>query len=122
MLISGMHCTACALSLTLFYWGLLCKDLRFETYPPVGTNFGGWYIWQKGKRTHSPSKYPPVGTFRNVTFYITDPCFYIFPVLDHVIISNGHSLRTQLTASPTKAPLKRPLMSLYQIRSGYHLN
>ena len=22
------------------YWGLLCKNLRFET---VGTNFGGWY-------------------------------------------------------------------------------
>ena len=24
--------------------GLLCKKLRFETYPPVGTNFVGWYV------------------------------------------------------------------------------
>ena len=36
------------------YWGLLQKNFRFETYPPVGTFPRGWYVLQEGKRTHCP--------------------------------------------------------------------
>ena len=27
------------------HWGLLCKKGRFETYLPVGTFRGGWYVY-----------------------------------------------------------------------------
>ena len=59
-------------------WGLLHKIVSFETYLPVGTNFGGWYIciiiFCYTKLYLSPEPYLPVGTFRNELFYATGPC------------------------------------------------
>ena len=59
--------------------GLLCKKLRFETYPPVaeGTLKESGYVSLSAKHTNPHNSYPPVGTFRNVTYYTTDPRFVL---------------------------------------------
>ena len=50
--------------------GLLHKIDHFETYLPVGTFWGGWYVSQKVKRTYSQWNVP---TGRYELFYVTGP-------------------------------------------------
>ena len=62
--------------------GLLHKIVRFETYLPVDTFWGGWYVSQKGKHTYSHWNMP-TGRYGSKRTILCNRalCSYIRPLL-----------------------------------------
>ena len=88
--------------------GVLQKKLRFETYLPVGSNFGGWYVLEENyimKKDVNVSTSPNVPTGGYVSkrnLFRNTPQVSLF--VCHPALSNGRHF------TATSFPLRHPLI------------